>query len=100
MTDGQLLTIDDNEHLKALAEEILKLIGGAGLKPYAVTVKEACRLQGGKAHSQFYVEAGRGEYELIKDGSKTLVTVRSIEQRLARLPRAAVKSPPHRRGRG
>jgi hypothetical protein len=63
------------------------------LKPEVVSIKTALELLGGKSRSQFYVEAARGEYELFKDGEKTLVSVASINRRISQLPRARIGKP-------
>jgi hypothetical protein len=62
------------------------------IKPFAVSVTEAARLQGlgreaGGGRASIYNQIKRGELEAIKDGSRTLITMASIEQRQARLPR-------------
>jgi hypothetical protein len=58
------------------------------LKPFAVSIKTALELLGGKSRSQFYVDVGAGKLDVIKDGNKTLVILESIERHLASLPRA------------
>jgi hypothetical protein len=63
------------------------------LEPYAVPLKEAQRLLGDMSHSQIYNVIGKGELEAVKDGGKTLVTVRSIRARQEALPRAKIKPP-------
>jgi hypothetical protein len=61
-------------------------------KPFAVSVAEAARLQGhgrkpGGGRNAIYEQIARGELEAIKDGVRTLITVASIERRIAGLPR-------------
>jgi len=60
-------------------------------KPYAVSVREAGRLQG-LGRSSVYEQIERGELEAFKDGTRTLVTVESIERRQANLPRVKPKA--------
>jgi hypothetical protein len=51
------------------------------LKPFAVPLRtEGRRLLGNKAVSEIYEEAARGLLELVKDGRKTLITMRSIDR--------------------
>ena len=59
------------------------------LKPRAVPIPKARWLLG----SQVYVMLGRGELDAVKDGSRTLITLESIERRQAALPTAKFKSP-------
>jgi hypothetical protein len=61
------------------------------LKPYAVPIKKAQELLGGKARSEVYKAVGDGELDAVKDGAKTLITVASIERRQANLPAAVIK---------
>ena len=62
------------------------------LKPFAVPLRGKAReLLGDKAVSQIYEEAARGKLELVKDGKKTLVTLRSIEAYVAAWKPAKVK---------
>jgi hypothetical protein len=74
------------------------------LRPYAVPLRTKGReLLGGKAVSQIYEEAARGKLELVKDGKRTLITLRSIDRYNAALPAAKIKPfaprarQPHRR---
>jgi hypothetical protein len=69
----------------------------SSLEPYAVPIPEARRLLGNKAHSTLYEELGRGRLVAIKDGSKTLITVESIQRYMANLPAAKIKPPRPRR---
>lgn len=67
------------------------------LKPFAVSVSEAARLQGlgrkpGGGRNSVYEQIGRGELVAVKDGHRTLVTYASIEQRQAALPRVKPKT--------
>jgi hypothetical protein len=64
--------------------------GAVALKPKAVPIKVALHLLGDKSRSQFYVEAADGEYDLFKDGAKTLVGLESIERHNKKLPRAKI----------
>jgi hypothetical protein len=63
------------------------------LEPFAVPLKEARRLLGDKSHGALYDAIGRGELEAIKDGAKTLITLRSIRARQQSLPAAKVRPP-------
>jgi hypothetical protein len=56
------------------------------LEPFAVSVKEARRLLGGKSAAGLYQALAHGELEAIKDGKKTLITMRSIRKRQQSLP--------------
>jgi hypothetical protein len=47
----------------------------------------------GESRSQIYARIGRGEYEAVKSGSRTLVIYESIKQRIANLPRAKIAPP-------
>jgi hypothetical protein len=58
------------------------------LKPFAVTIKVAQKLLADKARSEVYDAINRGELDAIKDGSRTLITVESIERRQRSLPPA------------
>jgi hypothetical protein len=62
----------------------------SGLKPFAVSVKTARRLLGDKSHSGIYLDIAAGKLEAVKDGSKTLIVLESIERRVASLPRAKI----------
>jgi hypothetical protein len=63
------------------------------LKPFAVPLRtEGRRLLGNKAVSEIYEEASRGLLELVKDGRKTLITIRSIEAYTAGWPPAKIKT--------
>jgi hypothetical protein len=62
------------------------------LKPLAVSVAEAARLQGlgrtpGGGRNSVYEQIKRGEVEAFKDGPLTMITLESIERRQANLPR-------------
>jgi hypothetical protein len=62
------------------------------IKPFAVSVTEAARLQGhgrkpGGGRTHIYGQIERGELEAIKDGPRTLIIYESIERRQAALPR-------------
>ena len=67
------------------------------IKPYAVSVAEAARLQGrgrkpGGGKNAIYDQINRGELDAIKDGARTLITIESIERRQAALPRIKPKT--------
>jgi hypothetical protein len=67
------------------------------IKPLAVSVAEAARLQGfgrkpGGGRNSVYSQIARGEVDAFKDGAKTLITVESIERRQAALPRIKPKT--------
>jgi hypothetical protein len=62
------------------------------LKPFAVSIREAARLQGlgrkpGGGRNSIYQQIARGELEAVKDGAFTKITLASIERRQACLPR-------------
>jgi hypothetical protein len=62
------------------------------VEPFAVPLKEAQRLLGDMSHSQIYNVIGRGELEAVKDGGKTLITMRSIWARQESLPPAKIRA--------
>jgi hypothetical protein len=67
----------------------------ATIKPFAVPLRgEGRRLLGNKAVSEIYEAAGRGELELVKDGGRTLITLRSIEQYCSKWTPAQIKKYP------
>jgi hypothetical protein len=73
------------------------------LRPFAVPIPTAQYLLGEKSVAALYNDGGRPEddplrLEFVKDGSKTLITLESIERRQRSLPLAKIK-PPKRRGR-
>lgn len=77
----------------------------APLKPYAVSIPTAQYLLGEKSVAALYNDGGRPEddplrVEFIKDGSKTLITLESIERRQRLLPIAKIKPPKPRAPRG
>ena len=51
---------------------------GESLEPFAVKIPEAGRLLGNKCRSEIYEEIKAGLLEAVKDGRRTLITVRSI----------------------
>jgi hypothetical protein len=61
------------------------------LEPFAVSLKVARRLCGDMSRSRIYDALGRGELEAVKDGRKTLITMRSIRARQENLPRANIR---------
>ena len=64
----------------------------SGLEPLTVTISQTEDLTG-ESRSQIYNRIGRGEYEAIKAGRRTLVIYESIKRRIAALPRAKIKAP-------
>ena len=64
----------------------------AGREPLLVTVAKAIQLTG-ESRSQIYVRIGRGEYDAVKSGRRTLITYESIKRRIAALPAAKIKAP-------
>jgi hypothetical protein len=60
-------------------------------KPFAVTIRAASVLLGNKCRTSMYAAAGRGQLDFVKDGSKTLVTIESIERYQRSWKRAAIK---------
>jgi hypothetical protein len=58
---------------------------------YAVPLQEAARLLGNKSRAGMYEAIAAGELEAIKDGRKTLITMRSICARQESLPPAKVR---------
>jgi hypothetical protein len=73
------------------------LVTEAGdLEPLTVTIPQTERLTG-ESRSQVYNRIGRGEYEAVKAGHRTLVLYESIKARIARLPRAKIRPPTSRR---
>lgn len=69
------------------------------LEPYAVSIPETQRLLGDKSHSGVYELLGSGKLVAVKDGAKTLITLNSIREYSAGLPRAKIKPPAPRRRR-
>jgi len=59
--------------------------------PFAVPIKEAQKLLGEKARSEVYEEIKKGALDAVKDGTKTLITMESIQRRQAALPRGLAK---------
>ena len=65
------------------------------IKPFAVKLRpDGRRLLGDKCYSEIYEEIAKGRLELIKDGRRSLLTMRSIEAYMASLPPAEVKKYP------
>jgi hypothetical protein len=67
------------------------------LKPFAVSIAEAARLQGlgrtkGGGRNSIYEQIRRGELEAFKDGPLTRITYESIERRQANLPRVSPRA--------
>jgi hypothetical protein len=69
------------------------------IKPYAVSIRMTQRLLGDKSRSEVYSAIGQGKLDAVKDASKTLVIVESIERYLAALPAAKIRPPAPRRPR-
>jgi hypothetical protein len=46
---------------------------------FAVPIKDARRRLGNKSRASIYQDVGAGKLEAVKDGRRTLITVRSIE---------------------
>jgi len=63
------------------------------LKPFAVPIRAASALLGGKSRTGIYAAVGRGQLDFVKDGDRTLVTLESIERYQQSWPRAAIKAP-------
>jgi hypothetical protein len=77
-----------------------KFFETSGLEPLTVTIDQAGKITG-ESRSQVYNRIGRGEYEAVKSGQRTLIVYESIKRRLARLPSAKIKPPaPSRHPRG
>jgi hypothetical protein len=75
------------------------------IKPFAVSVPTAKMLLGEKSVAALYNDLGRGEDDplrlvAVKDGTKTLITLESIERRQQSLPIARIKPPKPRAPRG
>jgi hypothetical protein len=60
------------------------------LEPFAVPIKVARELLGNKSQAGIYDALAKGELEGLKDGAKTLITMRSIRARQQSLPRAKI----------
>lgn len=68
------------------------------IEPYAISVRD-CAIIENCGRSVVYERLARGEYEAIKDGSRTKIIVESIKRRRDSLPRAVFKPLPPRRKR-
>jgi hypothetical protein len=78
----------------------LLIADSGGLEPLTVTIPQVERLTG-ESRSQIYNRIGRGEYEAVKSGQRTLIIYKSIKRRIEELPRAKIKPPaPRRHPRG
>ena len=66
------------------------------LRPLVVPISVAQKLLGDKSRSEIYEAISRNELEALKDGHKTIITVASIENYIARLPRAKIRLAPER----
>jgi hypothetical protein len=67
-----------------------------GLEPLTLTIVETQHVTG-ESRSQIYARLGRGEYEAVKSGSRTLILFESVKRRIAALPPAKIKPPKPRR---
>jgi hypothetical protein len=63
------------------------------LKPWALSPKETALVENCSV-AQVYVLLANGELEAYRDGTRTKITMESIERRRANLPRATYKLPP------
>jgi hypothetical protein len=63
-----------------------------GLEPLTLTIEQTQQVTG-ESRSQIYARLGRGEYEAVKSGSRTLILFESIKRRIAALPPAKIKPP-------
>jgi hypothetical protein len=66
-----------------------------GLEPLTVTIPQTEQLTG-ESRSQIYNRIGRGEYDAVKSGARTLIIYDSMKRRVAKLPRAKIKPPASR----
>ena len=73
-------------------------VAAGELEPLTVTIEQTEHLTG-ESRSQVYARIGRGEYDAVKSGSRTLIIFESIKRRLAALPRAKIKPPAPRKRR-
>ena len=69
------------------------------LRPYAVPTATALKLLGDKSPAALYNDLGRAEgdplrLEAVKDGTKTLIVLESIERRQRALPKARIAPAP------
>lgn len=71
---------------------------GGGLEPLTVSIEQTEQITG-ESRSQVYNRIGRGEYQAVKSGSRTLIIYDSIKRHIARLPRAMIKAPAPRKRR-
>ena len=60
------------------------------LNPTRVPIKQGLELLGRMSRSRFYVLAAQGVFDVFKDGTKTLISVESIDRYNASLPRARI----------
>lgn len=60
-------------------------------QPTLVTINEARKLLANKGRSQIYDAIADGKLDAVKDGKKTLITIKSIDRYLAQLPVAKIK---------
>jgi hypothetical protein len=80
-------------------------IADLALRPYAVPIPTAQMLLGEKSVAALYNDLGRDQTDplrlvAVKDGTKTLITLESIEHRQQSLPIARIKPPKLRGPRG
>lgn len=59
------------------------------MKPFALSIPEACKALGGISRATAYRMLERKEIEGYKLGSRSFITVESIEAAIARAPRLA-----------
>ena len=62
----------------------------SGLEPFALSPRDTAEAEG-CAVSTVYKRIESGEYQAIKDGARTKITVASIRARQAKLPPASIK---------
>jgi hypothetical protein len=75
-----------------MSKFLIEQAATASFEPLLLTVEQTQKTTG-ESRSQVYNRIGRGEYEAVKSGSRTLITFASIKRRVASLPRANVKAP-------
>jgi hypothetical protein len=62
------------------------------IEPISCTIPRTVQITG-DSRSVVYQLIGRGLYEAVKSGRRTLITFASIKRRIAGLPKAAIKPP-------
>jgi hypothetical protein len=71
-----------------MSSEVFERLTGRGARraeslpiaPIGLTPRQACEAEN-CSHSTLYERLARGEYDAIKDGKRTLITIESIERR-------------------